>query len=182
MSIYELDGVAPELPADGDYWVAPGARVMGRVVLASGVSIWFNAVLRGDNDPITIGENTNIQDGAVCHADRGQPLTVGAGCTIGHMAILHACEIGDNCLVGMGATILNRAVIGRNTLVGAGALVTEDKQIPEGVLVVGRPAKVVRDLTKAEIAGLRASSEGYRANMRRFRAGLRPAAVLEPST
>jgi carbonic anhydrase/acetyltransferase-like protein (isoleucine patch superfamily) len=172
MSLYALDGVAPELPADGDVWIAPGARVIGRVVLRRGASVWFNAVLRGDNEPMVVGEDSNIQDGTVCHSDAGFPLTVGAGCTIGHMAILHGCTIGDGSLVGMGATVLNGAVIGRQSLIGAGALVTEGKMIPEGVLAVGRPARPVRDLTPEEIAGLALSAAGYRANMRRFRDGL----------
>ena len=178
MSLYALDGVAPELPADGDFWVAPGARLSGRIVLAKGASVWFNAVLRGDNEPIVVGEGSNVQDNCVCHTDHGYPLTIGPDCTIGHMAILHGCIVGEGSLVGMGATLLNGAVIGKGVLVGAGALVTEGKEIPDGVLVVGRPGKVVRNLTPAEIAGLRKSAAGYRANMARFRAGLRPAAGL----
>ena len=176
MSLYALDGVAPELPADGDFWVAPGARLSGRIVLAKGASVWFNAVLRGDNEPIAVGEGSNVQDNCVCHTDHGFPLTIGPDCTIGHMAILHGCIVGEGSLVGMGATLLNGAVIGKGVLVGAGALVTEGKEIPDGVLVIGRPGKVVRNLTPAEIAGLRKSAAGYRANMARFRAGLRPAA------
>jgi carbonic anhydrase/acetyltransferase-like protein (isoleucine patch superfamily) len=175
MSLYSLDGKAPQLPADGDAWVAPGARVIGRVVLEAGASVWFNAVLRGDNETITVGSGSNVQDGCVCHTDLGFPLTIAADCTIGHAAILHGCTIGEGSLVGMGATVLNGAVIGSGVLVGAGALVTEGKQIPDGVLVVGRPAKVVRALTPEEIAGLRRSAAGYRANAARFRAGLRPA-------
>ena len=172
MTLYTLDGVAPELPDDGDVWVAPGARIIGRVVLRRGASVWFNAVLRGDNEPMVVGEGSNIQDGAVCHSDAGFPLTVGAGCTIGHMAILHGCTIGDGSLVGMGATVLNGAVVGRQALIGAGALVTEGKVIPDGVLAVGRPARPVRDLTPEEVAGLARSAAGYRANMQRFRDGL----------
>ena len=175
MSLYALDGVAPVLPADGDFWVAPGARLSGRIELAKGASVWFNAVLRGDNEPIVVGEGSNVQDNCVCHTDHGYPLSIGADCTIGHMAILHGCIIGEGSLVGMGATLLNGAAIGRGVLVGAGALVTEGKEIPDGVLVVGRPGKVVRSLTPAEIDGLRKSAAGYRANMARFRAGLRPA-------
>jgi carbonic anhydrase/acetyltransferase-like protein (isoleucine patch superfamily) len=174
MSIYALDGVAPELPADGDYWVAPGARLSGRVRLEAGASVWFNAVLRGDNEPIVVGRGSNVQDGCVCHTDIGLPLTVGADCTIGHMAILHSCSIGEGSLIGMGTTLLNGAVIGRAVLVGAGSLVTEGKSIPDGVLAVGRPARVVRDLTAAELDGLRRSAATYRANAARFRTGLRP--------
>ncbi len=173
--IFTLDGVMPEIAADA--WVAPGARVIGRVMLAAGASVWFNAVLRGDNDPITVGEDSNIQDAAVCHTDDGVPLTIGAGCTIGHMAILHGCTIGDGSLVGMGATVLNNARIGRHVLVGAGALVTEGKAFPDGALVIGRPAKVARMLNEAEIEGLRASAARYRENAARFRAGLKPVAA-----
>jgi len=176
MTLYSLDDIRPELPGDGDFWVAPGARLSGRIVLAKGASVWFNAVLRGDNEPIVVGEGSNVQDNCVCHTDRGFPLSIGADCTIGHMAILHGCVIGEGSLVGMGATLLNGARIGKGVLVGAGALVTEGKEIPDGVLVVGRPAKVVRDLSPEEIAGLRKSAAGYRANMARFRAGLRPVA------
>jgi carbonic anhydrase/acetyltransferase-like protein (isoleucine patch superfamily) len=171
--IYALDGVEPELA--GDAWVAPGARLMGRVVLRAGASVWFNAVLRGDNDPIVVGEGSNVQDGCVLHTDLGSPLTIGAGCTIGHMAILHGCTIGDGSLVGMGATVLNGARIGRGVLIGAGALVTEGKEIPDGALVIGRPGKVARMLEAEERAKLAASAEGYRRNAARFRAGLSPA-------
>lgn len=175
MTLYTLDGIAPELPPDGDVWIAPGARVIGRVALAKGASVWFNAVLRGDNEPIALGEDTNVQDNAVCHTDLGCPLTVGARCTIGHAAILHGCTIGDGSLVGMGATVLNGAVIGASVLVGAGALVTEVKSVPDGVLVVGRPARIARSLTAEEIDRLRQSAATYRRNMARFRDGLRPA-------
>lgn len=170
--LYALDGVAPETPEDGDFWVAPGAQVMGRVVIGAGASIWFNAVLRGDNEPITIGAGSNIQDGTVMHSDPGFPLTVGAGCTIGHKAILHGCEIGDGALVGMGATVLNGARIGAGCLVGANALVTEGKSFPDGSLIVGAPAKAVRTLDAAAIAGLKASALHYQENMRRFKKGL----------
>lgn len=172
--LYELDGVAPDLPEDGDFWVAPGAKLMGKVTLKSGASVWFNAVLRGDNEMIEIGEGSNVQEATVMHTDPGLPLTVGAGCTIGHKAILHGCEIGENSLVGMGATVLNGAKIGRNSLVGAGALVTEGKTFPDGSLIVGAPAKAVRTLDDAAIEGLRASARHYQENMRRFRAGLKP--------
>jgi len=173
--LYALDGVVPSLPEDGDAWVAPGARLVGRVVLERGASVWFNAVLRGDNEPIVVGAGSNVQDGCVCHTDLGFPLTIGADCTIGHMAILHGCTIGEGSLIGMGATLLNGAVIGRGTLVGAGALVTEGKVFPDGVLLVGRPAKVVRALTEEETAGLLRSAANYRANAARYRRGLGPA-------
>lgn len=174
MSLYEIDGVAPVLPQGGEVWIAPGARVLGRVILQAGASVWFNAVLRGDNEAIELGEGSNVQDGCVCHTDPGKPLTVGAWCTVGHMAILHGCTIGDGSLIGMGATVLNGARIGRGVLLGAGALVTEGKEIPDGTLAVGRPAKVARALTEEEIAGLRRSAERYRATAARYRAGFRP--------
>ena len=175
MSLHSLDGVAPSVPGDGDYWVAPGAQVMGKVTLARGASVWFSAVLRGDNEMITVGEDSNVQDGCVLHTDMGFPLTIGARCTIGHMAILHGCVIGEGSLVGMGATVLNGAEIGRGVLIGAGALITEGKRIPDGSLVMGRPGKVARTLAAEEIEKLLGSAARYRDNMRRFRAGLAPA-------
>jgi carbonic anhydrase/acetyltransferase-like protein (isoleucine patch superfamily) len=175
MSLYELDGVAPEVPQDDDYWVAPGAFVIGKVSLAAGVGIWFGAVLRGDNEPIVVGRNTNIQEHTVIHTDPGFPVTIGEGCTIGHRAILHGCTIGDNSLIGMGATVLNGAVIGRNCLVGAGALVPEGRTVPDGSLVLGMPAKVVRELDDAAIERQRQSALNYAANWRRYRTGLREA-------
>ena len=175
MTLYALDGVAPELPEDGDVWVAPGAALIGRVRLERGASVWFNAVLRGDNEPIVVGRGSNVQDGCVCHTDMGFPLSIGPDCTVGHMAILHGCTIGAGSLVGMGATVQNGAVIGARALLGAGALLTEGRTVPDGTLAVGRPARVVRDLTPEEIEGLLRSAAGYRAKMARFRAGLRPA-------
>ncbi len=180
MTLYELDGFSPEIAADA--WVAPGARLIGRVALRAGASIWFNAVLRGDNEPIEVGVGSNVQDGCVLHTDLGFPLVIGAECTVGHMAILHGCAIGEGSLIGMGATVLNGARIGRGVLIGAGALVTEGKEIPDGVLVTGRPGKVVRALSDGEIAGLRRSAAGYRGNAARFRAGLRPAPAPGPSS
>ena len=175
MTLYSLDDKTPQTPEDGDYWVAPGAQVMGNVALRSGASVWFNAVIRGDNEMIEVGEGSNVQDGAVLHNDPGFPLIIGAGCTIGHQAILHGCEIGENSLVGMGATILNGAKIGRNSIVGANALVTEGKTFPDGSLIVGAPAKAVRTLDAAAVQGLKASALHYQQNMRRFRDGLKPA-------
>ncbi|MEM1102169.1 MAG: gamma carbonic anhydrase family protein [Pseudomonadota bacterium] len=174
MTLYALDGHAPQTPEDGDYWIAPGAHVMGNVVLAGGVGVWFGAVLRGDNEPITVGAGTNIQENSVLHTDMGFPLTIGANCTIGHKAMLHGCTIGENSLIGMGATVLNGARIGKNCLIGACALITEGKEIPDGALVMGAPGKVVRQLDAAAIDGLTASALGYQSNMRRFRAGLDP--------
>ncbi|MFN3613596.1 MAG: gamma carbonic anhydrase family protein [Rubrimonas sp.] len=172
MEIMALDGVQPQI--DADAWVAPGARVIGRVILAAGASVWFNAVLRGDNEPITIGRGSNVQDGTVVHTDPGMPCTVGADVTVGHAAILHGCVVGDGSLIGMGAVILNGARIGKGCLIGANALITEGKEIPDGALVMGQPGKVVRMLTEDERAGLLLSAERYRANAGRYRRGLAP--------
>ncbi|MEH3107030.1 MAG: gamma carbonic anhydrase family protein [Sphingomonas fennica] len=173
MAVYGLDGIVPELGAAA--YVAPGAQVVGRVRLGARASVWFNAVLRGDNDPITIGDDSNVQDGAVVHSDPGSPATIGRGVTIGHGAIVHGATIGDDCLIGMGATILNGATIGAGSLVGANALVTEGKTFPPGSLIVGSPAKAIRALTEAEAAGLRRSAATYVANAARHAAGLAPA-------
>ena len=170
--LYDLDGVSPILPEDGDVWIAPGARLIGDVVLASGSSVWFNAVLRGDNERVSVGAGSNIQENSVLHTDMGYPLEVGENCTIGHLAMLHGCMIGDGTLIGMGATVLNGARIGKGCLIGACALITEDKDIPDGSLVMGTPGKVIRALDDAARAGLLASAEGYRGKMRRYRAGL----------
>ncbi len=170
MSLYSLDGTAPN--AASDAWVAPSAVVIGDIVLAPRSSVWFGAVLRGDNERIEIGAGSNIQENTICHTDMGYPLTVGENCTIGHKAMLHGCTIGDHSLIGMGATILNGARIGRNCLIGACALITEGKEIPDGSLVMGSPGKVVRQLSEEQIAGLLRSAEGYQKNAARFRAGL----------
>ncbi len=174
MPIYSLEGIAPEFPADGRYWIAPTAVVIGRVQLMTNASIWFGAVLRGDNDLISIGENSNIQDNAVVHTDLGQPVTVGANATIGHSAILHSTSIGDNSIVGMGATLLNRSRIGKNCIVGANALVAAGKEFPDGMLIVGAPARAMRPLTDAELMLVKASADIYVANYRRFGNALRP--------
>ncbi|XDB00065.1 gamma carbonic anhydrase family protein [Sulfitobacter sp. LCG007] len=171
MTIYLLDGIAPEVHED--CWIAPDANVIGKVVLDAEVSVWFGATLRGDTEEIRIGQGSNVQENCVLHTDIGYPLRVGAGCTIGHKAMLHGCTIGDNSLVGMGATILNGARIGRDCLIGAGALVTENKVIPDGSLVLGAPAKVIRALDRAAIGALSASAAGYVTRMRRFRRGLK---------
>ena len=173
MPLYSLDGVTPDVPGEGHYWIAPGAHVVGRVRLGRDVGIWFNAVLRGDNELIDIGEGSNIQEGVMMHTDPGCPLTVGAGCTIGHHAILHGCTLGPNALIGMGATVLNRARIGANSLVGANALVTEGREFPDNSLIVGSPAKAIRTLDTATIEDLRRSAERYVENWRRFAAGMR---------
>ncbi|NOX72709.1 MAG: gamma carbonic anhydrase family protein [Alphaproteobacteria bacterium] len=172
MTLYRFAGHAPELPENGDCWIAPGAHVIGKVRIAAGVGIWFGATIRGDNELIDIGEGTNIQEACVMHTDIGFPLSVGKNCTIGHKALLHGCTIGDNSLVGMGAMVMNGAVIGKNCLIGAGALVTEGKVIPDGALVMGVPAKVVRELDGAMIDGLGLSAHFYQGNMREFRDGL----------
>lgn len=170
--LYELAGVRPEVEDEAAYWVAPSAVVLGRVILRANASVWFNAVLRGDNEPIEIGENANVQDGAVLHTDPGAPLTVGRNVTIGHMAMLHGCTIGENSLIGIGAVVLNRARIGRNCLIGAKALVPEGREIPDNSLVLGAPGKVVRSVSEAEAAALTASALHYVANWRRYRCGL----------
>ncbi|SMX51076.1 gamma carbonic anhydrase family protein [Actibacterium lipolyticum] len=168
MALYELGDKVPNTPQNGDFWVAPAAHVVGDVHLGEGVGIWFGAVLRGDNERLTIGARTNVQEHAMVHADPGFPAQIGENVTIGHRAIVHGCTIGDNTLIGMGATVLNGAKIGRNCLIGAGALVTEGKEIPDGSLVIGSPAKVVRALDDAAIAGLKASATNYVANAKRF--------------
>ncbi|MGR3463659.1 gamma carbonic anhydrase family protein [Limimaricola sp.] len=172
MTIYALDGEAPEI--DATAWVAPGAHVIGRVTLAPGSSVWFGSTLRGDNERITLGENSNVQENCVLHTDMGYPLDIGAGVTVGHKAMLHGCTIGENSLIGMGATVLNGAKIGRDCLIGAGALVTEGKEIPDGSLVMGAPGKVVRQLDAEAIEKLRQSALSYRDNAARFRDGLKP--------
>ncbi|MCB8836060.1 gamma carbonic anhydrase family protein [Aurantimonas sp. VKM B-3413] len=172
MAIYALDGERPDLPGDGDYFVAPGAHLIGRVRLGPGAGIWFGAVVRGDNEWIEIGAATNIQDNCALHSDMGFPLTIGAGCTIGHSAIVHGCTIGENSLIGMGATVLNGARIGRNSIVGANALVTEGKEFPDNSLIVGAPARAVRTLDEATAAKLKESAAHYVANARRFAKGL----------
>ncbi len=172
MSLYELDGIKPQLPS-GFYWIAPTAVLVGNIKVGEGVGIWFGSVLRGDNEPIIIGNNTNIQENCVMHTDPGCPLTIGEGCTIGHKAMLHGCTIGDNSLIGMGATVLNGAVIGKNCLVGAGALVPEGKSIPDNSLVVGMPCKVIRTLDDNAVQGLKASAIHYVENAKRFSSGLK---------
>jgi carbonic anhydrase/acetyltransferase-like protein (isoleucine patch superfamily) len=174
MPIYSLESATPELPPAGQYWIAPDAHVMGRVKLGVDVGVWFGAVLRGDNELIDIGARSNIQEHAMLHTDMGYPLVVGAGCTIGHRAILHGCIIGDNTLIGMGAIILNGARIGANCLVGAGALVTEGKEFPDNSLIVGTPAKAIRTLDEAAATRLQGSADSYVRNWKRFATGLKP--------
>jgi carbonic anhydrase/acetyltransferase-like protein (isoleucine patch superfamily) len=173
MPLYALDDVLPRLAAG--VWIAPDAHVIGHVQIGIDASVWFGAVLRGDNEKISIGARTNIQDGAVLHTDLGYPLEVGEGCTIGHRAILHGCLIGANTLIGMGATVLNGANVGRNCLVGANSLLSEGKAYPDNSLIVGAPARMVRELTEAEVGKLRESAAGYIANARRYGRSLVPA-------
>ena len=173
MPLYSIDGIAPDLPPDGAYYIAPTAVLIGRVRLLKNASIWFGAVLRGDNDWITVGENANVQDNAVIHADPGQPVVLGTGVTVGHRAIIHSATVGDHSLIGMGATLLNRARIGSYCVIGAGALVVEDKTFDDGSLAVGAPARRVRSLNDEERARLQFSADVYVANANRFRDGLR---------
>lgn len=169
--IIELDGVAPQIHPSA--WVAPTAVLIGRVIVGPRANIWFGAVARGDNEPIVIGEGSNVQENSVLHTDMGFPLTIGANCTIGHKAMLHGCTIDEGSLIGMGATLLNGAHIGAGSLVGACALVTEGKAIPPGSLVMGSPGKVVRELDEAARQRLLKSAEGYQANAARFAAGMK---------
>ena len=171
MAIYQLGDDAPRI--DPSAWVAESAQVIGRVAVGAQASIWYGAVIRGDNDWITVGERTSIQDGCVLHTDAGVPLALGAGVTVGHQAMLHGCTVGDNSLIGIQTVILNGARIGRNSIVGAGALVTEGKEFPDGVLIVGRPAKVVRELTPEQIERLKWSAAHYVDNAERHRTQLK---------
>ena len=171
MAVYQLDQMLPRIAASA--WVADSAQVIGDVVLHEDTGVWFCAVLRGDNDRLTIGRGSNIQDGSVVHADAGFPTTVGEGVTVGHQAMLHGCTVGDGSLIGIQAVVLNGAKIGRQCLVGAGALVTAGKVFPDGSLIVGAPAQVARPLRPDEIEGLRRSAAQYVDKARRFRAGLK---------
>jgi carbonic anhydrase/acetyltransferase-like protein (isoleucine patch superfamily) len=170
MAIYRLDGYSPQL-AEGA-WVADSAQLMGRVELQEDASVWFGAVIRGDNELLSIGRGSNIQDGSVVHSDLGYPMTLGVDVSVGHQVMLHGCSVGDGSLIGIQSVVLNGARIGRNCLVGAGSLVTEGKEFPDGSMIMGRPAKVVRELTEEQIAGLRRIATHYVENARRYRAGL----------
>jgi carbonic anhydrase/acetyltransferase-like protein (isoleucine patch superfamily) len=172
MPIYTLDGVTPNVAPD--CWIAPDAILIGKVRILSGASVWFGAVLRGDNDWITIGPDSNVQDHTIIHADPGQPVTIGRGVTIGHRVIVHSAMVGDNSLIGMGAILLNRARIGNNSLVGAGALVTEGKVFEDGKMILGAPAKAMRELVPEQIAGIGNSAAVYVGNARRYAAELKP--------
>ncbi len=171
MALYALDGVEPQIAASA--WVADSAQAIGDVVLGPQASLWFGVVARGDTDQLVVGEGSNVQDGTVLHADKGFPLHIGRHVTVGHKAMLHGCTIGDESLIGIGAVVLNGAKIGKNCLVGAGALVTEGKEFPDGSMILGSPAKAVRQLSAEQIDGLRRSAQHYIDNAQRFKAGLR---------
>ncbi|WP_439113551.1 gamma carbonic anhydrase family protein [Hydrogenophaga sp.] len=170
MAIYELDGLAPRMAESA--WVADNAQVMGDVVLGEDSSVWFGTTVRGDTETITIGRGSNVQDGSVLHADVGMPLTIGDFVTVGHQVMLHGCTVGDGSLIGIGAIVLNGARIGKNCLVGAGSLVTEGKEFPDGSMIMGSPARVVKSLTPEQMEGLRQSAQHYIENAQRYRKGL----------
>jgi len=174
MAIYELDGLEPQLSETA--WVADSAQVIGNVRLGAGASVWFGTVMRGDNEPMTVGERSNVQEGSVLHSDPGFPLVIGDDVTIGHQVMLHGCTIGDGTLIGIKAVVMNGARIGKNCIVGASALVTEQKEFPDGSMIIGAPARAVRPLTPEEIAGLPRIAEHYVANAQRFRTGLKKVA------
>ena len=173
MPLYSLEGISPEVPENGRYWVAPDANLIARVRLLEDASIWFGCTLRGDRDWITIGARSNVQEHSVLHTDPGFPLTVGADCTVGHGVILHGCTIGDGCLIGMGAIILNGAKIGNNCLVGAGALITEGKEFPDGSMIIGSPAKLASTMDEAAIAKFSRGARHYVDNARRYMSDLK---------
>jgi len=173
MAIYELDGQAPDLPADGNYFIADTATVIGKVRLKNSASVWFGAVLRGDNEWIEIGEGSNVQDNSTCHTDPGFPLTIGTNCTVGHNVILHGCTIEDGALVGMGSIVMNGAIIRRGSVVGAGSVITEGKEYPEYSLIIGAPARVVRTLSPEQATAMGRAASSYMRNGPRFRNGLK---------
>ncbi len=172
MPIFSLGEKTPQLGAG--VWVAPNATVIGDVRLAANVSIWWNAVLRGDNDPISIGANSNIQDGSVLHTDEGVPMTLGSDVTVGHLVMLHGCTVGDGSLIGIGSVVLNRAVIGKGCIVGANTLIPEGKAYPDRVLIVGSPGRVIRELSDEDVLRLKASAAHYVDNAARYRKSLVP--------
>jgi carbonic anhydrase/acetyltransferase-like protein (isoleucine patch superfamily) len=172
MAIYELDGQAPELPENGNFFIAETAVVIGKVRLRNAASVWFGAVLRGDNEWIEIGEGSNIQDNSTCHTDMGFPLTIGRNCTVGHNVILHGCTLEDGALVGMGSIVMNGAKIGRGSIVGAGAVITEGKAFPEYSLVIGAPARVTRTLDPAQVEKMGSAAGFYQLNGPRYKKGL----------
>ena len=173
MAIYELDGKYPQLPADGQYFIAETAAVIGNVHLKTGASVWFGSVLRGDNELIEIGEGSNVQDNCTFHTDPGFPLTIGTNCTIGHNVILHGCTIEDDCLIGMGAIIMNGARIGKGCIVGAGSIITEGKTFEDRALVIGAPARAIKTLTPEQVTAMTYGAAHYVHNGKRFKAGLK---------
>jgi carbonic anhydrase/acetyltransferase-like protein (isoleucine patch superfamily) len=173
MAIYELDGQAPELPADGNYFIADTATVIGKIRLLRGASVWFGAVLRGDNEWIEIGEGSNVQDNCTCHTDMSFPLTIGKNCTVGHNVILHGCTLEDGALVGMGSIVMNGARIRRGSIVGAGSVITEGKEFPENSLIIGAPARVIRTLDPAQVEKMGGAARSYQRNGPRFKKGLK---------
>jgi carbonic anhydrase/acetyltransferase-like protein (isoleucine patch superfamily) len=173
MPVYAIGDTKPILPPEGEYWIAPNAEVMGNVKLEKNASVWFGAVLRGDNELITIGENSNVQDGSVLHTDPGSPLTIERDVTIGHMVMLHGCTIGAGSLVGIGSIILNGAKIGKGCLIGANSLIAENKEIPDYSMVLGSPGKIIRTLDKETAEALRLSADHYVENWKKYRAGLK---------
>ncbi|RYX98432.1 MAG: gamma carbonic anhydrase family protein [Bradyrhizobiaceae bacterium] len=173
MAIYELDGQGPDLPADGNYFIADTADVIGKIRLKSQASVWFGAVLRGDNEWIEIGEGSNVQDNCTCHTDKGFPLTLGKNCTVGHNVILHGCTIEDGALIGMGSIVMNGARIGKNSIVGAGSVITEGKEFPENSLIIGSPARVIRTLSAEQVTAMGSAARFYAANGPRFKQGMK---------
>jgi len=173
MAIYELDGQGPDLPADGNYFIADTADVIGRIRLKPQASVWFGAVLRGDNEWIEIGEGSNVQDNCTCHTDKGFPLTIGNNCTVGHNVILHGCTIGDGALIGMGSIVMNGARIGRNSIVGAGSVITEGKEYPDNSLIIGSPARVIRTLSPEQVTAMGSAARFYVTNGSRFKQGMK---------
>jgi carbonic anhydrase/acetyltransferase-like protein (isoleucine patch superfamily) len=174
MNAFKLGSIAPTLPEGGEYWIAPNAIVVGNVILKKNASVWFGAVLRGDNEAIEVGENSNVQDNSVLHTDMGSPLIIGANVTVGHQVMLHGCTIGEGSLIGIGSVILNGAKIGRQCIIGANSLITEGKEIPDRSLVMGSPGKVVRTLEPAQAEAIAGGALHYVANWKRFKAGLAP--------
>ncbi len=168
MAVFALGNVRPLLPPQGEYWIAPNAQVMGNVKLEKNASVWFSAVLRGDNELITVGENSNVQDGSVLHTDMGAPLTIGRNVTVGHLVMLHGCTIGDGTLIGIGSVILNHTKIGKNCIIGANTLIPEGKDIPDNSMVMGSPGKVVRQLGEDTAAMLQISADHYVENWQRY--------------
>jgi carbonic anhydrase/acetyltransferase-like protein (isoleucine patch superfamily) len=173
MAIYELNGQTPELPADGDYFIAETATLIGKVRLKKGASVWFGAVLRGDNEWIEIGEGANVQDNSTCHTDLGYPLIIGKDCTVGHNVILHGCTLEDGVLVGMGSIVMNGATIRRGSVIGAGSVITEGKEFPQYSLIIGAPARVIRPLDASQIERMARPAETYVAQSARYNIGLR---------